>query len=59
LLEERFGNEIEDIFGISVACLTGNEAQYLTGLRSADEIRDRCSKAKEEVHRRRLAKSGH
>jgi len=34
LLEERFGNEIEDIFGISVASLTANEAQYLVGFRS-------------------------
>jgi len=58
-LEERFGNEIKDIFGISVACLTANEAQYLIGFRSADEIRGRCAKAKEEIHRRRLAKSGH
>ena len=59
LLEERFGHEIEDIFGISIACLTANEAQYLIGFRSADEIRGRCAKAKEEIHRRRLAKSGH
>ena len=59
LLEERFGNEIEDIFGISISCLTANEAQYLIGFRSADEIRGRCAKAKEEIHRRRLAKSGH
>ncbi len=48
-LKERFANEIIEIFGIHVEALTANEAQYLVGFRSADEIRNRLLKAKQEV----------
>jgi hypothetical protein len=49
ILKERFANEIIEIFGIHVEALTANEAQYLVGFRSADEIRNRLLKAKQEV----------
>jgi hypothetical protein len=55
-LKERFANEIIEIFGIQVDALTANEAQYLVGFRSADEIRNRLSKAKEEVDLRLRSK---
>ena len=58
LLDVKFSNEIEDIFEISTSSPTANEAQYLIGFRGVDEIRDRCAKAKEKIHRRRLAKGG-
>jgi len=48
-LKERFGNEIIEIFGIHPDALTANEAQYLVGFRSVNEIRNRLLKAKQEV----------
>jgi hypothetical protein len=48
-LKERFANEIIETFGIHVDALTANEAQYLVGFRSADELRNRLAKAKQEV----------
>lgn len=36
LLEERFGDEIRQIFGIHPRALTANEAGYLVGFRTAD-----------------------
>ena len=48
-LKERFANEIIETFGIHVDELTANEAQYLVGFRSADELRNRLAKAKQEV----------
>jgi hypothetical protein len=56
LLEERFGNEIIDIFGITPTALTANEAQYLVGFRTADEIRNRLAKARQETHLRLRSK---
>jgi hypothetical protein len=47
-LKERFANEIIEIFGINIDALTANEAQYLVGFRTSNEIRNRCLKAKKE-----------
>lgn len=57
LLEERFGDEIKNIFGIHTAALTANEASYLVGFRTADEIRNRCVKAEKETVKRLLSKN--
>jgi len=56
-LNERFANEIIEIFGIRVDALTANEAQYLVGFRSADEIRNRLLKAKQEINIRLRSKA--
>ena len=55
-LSARFGDEIEEIFGIRTDCLTANESQYLLGFRTTDEIRNRCLKAKKEIDLRRASK---
>lgn len=55
-LEERFPYELNEIFGIEIAALTANEAQYLVGFRSADEIRNRVVKAGKEIDLRLRAK---
>ncbi|MBQ0831283.1 hypothetical protein [Marinobacter sp.] len=56
LLEERFGDEIKNIFGIHTRALTANEAGYLVGFRAVDEIRNRCTKAEKETRLRLLSK---
>lgn len=56
LLKERFGNEINEIFGIRTEALTTNEANYLIGFRSTDEIRNRLLKAKKETTERLRSK---
>ncbi|WP_217806030.1 hypothetical protein, partial [Halomonas sp. BC1] len=56
LLHERFGDEIKNIFGIRTAALTANEADYLVGFRSADEIRNRLAKAEKETVERLRSK---
>jgi hypothetical protein len=56
LLSRRFEHEIEDIFGIQPAALTANEANYLSGFRDANEIRNRLIKAREETHVRLRSK---
>ena len=55
-LQEMYQNEIYNIFGIEPIALTANEAQYLIGFRTADEIRGRLIKAREEIHRRLRSK---
>jgi hypothetical protein len=55
-LNERFEIEIIEIFGIKVDALTANEAQYLVGFRTVDEIRNRLLKAKQEVDLRLRSK---
>jgi len=55
-IEKRFGNEIKEIFGIIPAALTANEANYIIGFRSADEIRNRISKAEKEIYLRLRSK---
>lgn len=56
LLQERFGDEIKRLFGIHTQALTANEASYLVGFRSLDEIRNRRAKAEKEIHLRLLSK---
>jgi hypothetical protein len=56
ILKERFANEIIEIFGINIDALTANEAQYLVGFRTSDEIRNRCLKAKKESNLRLRSK---
>jgi hypothetical protein len=57
LLKGRFGDEIKKIFGIRAEALTANEANYLVGFRSTDEIRNRLIKAKKETAERLRSKS--
>ena len=56
LLKRRFGDEIFNIFGIKPEALTANEAQYLVGFRSVDEIRNRLAAARQEIDRRLRSK---
>lgn len=55
-LRSRYENEIEHIFGIRPDALTANEANYIIGFRTADEIRNRLTKAREETYRRLRSK---
>lgn len=55
-LEKRYGNEFTKIFGIVPSALTANESNYLIGFRTADEIRNRLVKAREETTIRLRAK---
>ncbi len=55
-LKQRFPNEIRDIFNIEIDALTANEASYLIGFRTADEIRNRVIKAREETNLRLRSK---
>lgn len=52
LIKERFSNDIIETFGIAPDALTANEARYCVGFRSADEIRDCLTKARQEKDRR-------
>ncbi|WP_245983080.1 conjugal transfer protein TraN [Trinickia fusca] len=56
LLEKRFGNEIREIFGIAPQALTADEAQYLIGFRSSEEIRDRSAQARQKTDLRLRSK---
>ena len=51
-LEKEYGNDIREIFGIEPSALTADEAQYLIGFKTADEIRGRCAKARETTDQR-------
>jgi hypothetical protein len=55
-IENRFGHEIERILGIQPKALTANEANHLIGFRSADEIRNRLAKARQETNLRLRSK---
>lgn len=57
LITRRFGHDIEDILGIQPEALTAAEAQYLSGYRNADELRDRGTSARRD-RVRRLNRSG-
>lgn len=46
ILEARFGHELIEVFGIAAHTITANEARYLVGFRTADDIRNRLAKAK-------------
>ena len=56
-LERRHGDAIREIFQIDPAALTAEEAQYLIGFRTADEIRNRSLAARQETDRRLRAKA--
>lgn len=56
LLKERFEDDITKIFNIQPNALTANEANYLVGFRSADEIRGRLAKATQEIDLRLRSK---
>lgn len=56
LLEKRYGHEITEIFGIKPAALTANEASYLVGFRTTNEIRNRLAKARQETYFRLRSK---
>lgn len=53
---ERFPDAIHHTFGIDPGALTANEASYLSGFRTADELRNRAAKAAEEIDLRLRAK---
>lgn len=55
-IENRHNHEIEKILGIQPAALTANEANYLVGFRTSDEIRNRLVKARQETDRRLRSK---
>lgn len=55
-LETRYPYEIRTIFGIEPHALTANEANYLVGFRTADEIRNRLAKARKEINLRLRSK---
>ena len=55
-LEARYGHGLIEIFGIAINALTANEARYLVGFRTADEIRNRLAKAKQEIDLRLRSK---
>jgi hypothetical protein len=53
---ERFPDAIQHTFGIDPGALTANEASYLSGFRTADDLRNRAAKAAEENDLRLRAK---
>lgn len=53
---ERFPDAIQHTFGIDPGALTAYEARYLSGFRTADELRNRAAKAAEEIDLRLRAK---
>lgn len=56
LLREKSPDAIQHTFGIDPGALTANEASYLSGFRTADELRNRATKAAEEINLRLRAK---
>jgi hypothetical protein len=55
-LDREFGHVIRETFGIEPSALTADEAQYLLGFRTAEEIRGRSAKAREKTDLRLRAK---
>ena len=55
-LRERFPDAIHHTFGIDPGTLSANEASYLSGFSSADQLRNRATKAAKEIDRRLRAK---
>ena len=55
-LRERFPDAIHQTFGIDPVALSANEASYLSGFRTADELRNRAAKGAEEIDLRLRAK---
>lgn len=56
LIKERFDEEFTEIFGVEPATLTANEAQYLWGFKSIDQLRNRLAAAEQEIDRRLRSK---
>lgn len=56
LIKERFGNEIENIFGVSPDALTAEEANYLVNFRDVDALRVSVATAKQARAERLRAK---
>lgn len=56
MIKERFGEEFTEIFGIEPAALSANEAQYLVGFKSVDQLRNRLAAAEQEIDRRLRSK---
>lgn len=48
-LEEQFGHVIRETFHITPSALSADEAQYLLGFRTAEEIRGRSAAARKET----------
>lgn len=55
-IQSRHELEIDKILHIRPSALTANEARYLIGFRTADEIRNRLAKARKETDRRLRSK---
>ena len=55
-LESRYGEAIREIFRIDPGAITADEARYLIGFRTVDEIRNRSAKARQETNLRLRAK---
>jgi hypothetical protein len=55
-VENRFGDELKNRFGIEPAALTGPEAAYLAGFKDADQLRKALASAERERDRRLRAK---
>jgi hypothetical protein len=56
LIKERFGDEITETFGVEPTALTANEARYLVGFQSVDQLRNRLATAEQEIDRRLRSK---
>jgi hypothetical protein len=56
LLTDRYGKELQDQIQVAPQALTANEANYLIGFRSLDEIRNRILKARKETNLRLRSK---
>jgi orotate phosphoribosyltransferase-like protein/2'-5' RNA ligase len=57
LLEERYGQDIREQFGVEPIALTAAEASYLIGFKSVDALRNRAATARQEIGARRSESS--
>ena len=55
-LIKRYGQNLEKLISVAPEALTANEANYLIGFRSLDEIRNRITKARKETDLRLRSK---
>jgi hypothetical protein len=55
-LKKRYGRNLEKLISVAPEALTANEANYLIGFRSLDEIRNRIAKARKETDLRLRSK---
>lgn len=56
LLKDRYGKNLQDQIHVAPEALTANEAHYLIGFRSLEEIRNRILKARKETDLRLRSK---